>query len=59
MTPRTSQAKTIGPSFPMQAWEPTLEEMLAEPVVQLLMTVDGVRPDDVVALLREARERLD
>jgi hypothetical protein len=43
----------------MQAWEPTLDEMLAEPVVQLMMTVDGVRPDDVVTLLREARERLD
>jgi hypothetical protein len=59
MTPRTSQAKTARNIFPMQAWEPTLDEMLAEPVVQLMMTVDGVRPDDVVALLREARERLD
>ena len=61
MTPRTSQAsrKTARNNFPMQAWEPTLDEMLAEPVVQLMMTVDGVRPDEVVTLLREARERLD
>jgi len=61
MTPQTSQAsrKTAERTFPMQAWEPTLDEMLAEPVVQLMMTVDGVRPDDVVTLLREARARLD
>jgi hypothetical protein len=61
MTPRTSQAsrKTARPTFDMQAWEPTLDEMLAEPVVQLMMTVDGVRPDEVVTLLREARQRLD
>jgi hypothetical protein len=43
----------------MHAWEPTLDEMLSEPVVQLMMTVDGVHPDEVVSLLREARERLD
>ena len=61
MTPRTSLAcrKAARTTFAMQAWEPTLDEMLAEPVVQLMMTVDGVRPADVVTLLREARERLD
>jgi len=61
MTPRTSQAcrETDPKAFAMQAWEPTLEEMLAEPVVQLMMTVDGVRPDDLVTLLRRMRERLD
>jgi hypothetical protein len=63
MTPRTSQAsrshKTARNIFPMQAWEPTLDEMLAEPVVQLMMMVDGVRPDEVVRLLRQARDRLD
>ena len=62
MTPRTSQAcrKTEQrQAFAMQAWEPTLDEMLADPVVQLMMTVDGVRPDDLVTLLRRMRERLD
>ena len=61
MTPRTSQAgyKTERTTFAMHAWEPTLDEMLSEPVVQLMMIVDGVRPDEVVILLREARERLD
>jgi hypothetical protein len=59
MTPRTSQAKPARTPFPMQAWEPTLEDLLAEPVVQLMMTVDGVHPDDVVTLLREVRARLD
>ena len=61
MTPRTSQAnrKAAREDFAMQAWEPTLDEMLAEPVVQLMMTVDGVDPADVVTLLRQARDRLD
>ena len=61
MTPRTSQpsCKPAQRTFTMRAWEPTLEEMLAEPVVQLMMTVDGVHPDDVVTLLRQARARLD
>jgi hypothetical protein len=61
MTPRTSQAnrKTAREDFAMQAWEPTLDEMLAEPVVQLMMTVDGVDPAEVVTLLRQARDRLD
>ena len=60
MTARTSQAsrKTEPRTFAMQAWEPTLEEMLAEPVVQLMMTVDGVQPDDVVTLLQQVRDRL-
>jgi hypothetical protein len=61
MTPRTSQAsyQTERTTFAMHAWEPTLDEMLSEPVVQLMMTVDGVRPDQVVTLLRQARARLD
>jgi hypothetical protein len=40
-------------------WEPPLAEMLADPVVQAMMSVDGVRPTEVVTLMREARERLD
>jgi len=61
MTLQTSQAsrKSDCESFPMRAWEPTLEEMLSEPVVQMMMMVDGVQPDDVVTLLRRARDRLD
>ena len=61
MTPRMSQygRKAERKTYAMQAWEPTLDEMLAEPVVQMMMTVDGVRPTEVVTLLREARQRLD
>jgi hypothetical protein len=33
--------------------------MLADPVVQAVMSVDGVRATEVVSLLRAARERLD
>jgi len=60
MTPRTLQAsrRTGRKTFSLRAWEPTLDEMLAEPIVQLMMTVDGVQPADVVALLGEARQRL-
>ncbi|MGE0120118.1 MAG: hypothetical protein AB7S71_16235 [Dongiaceae bacterium] len=39
--------------------EPSLSEMLDDPVVQAVMSVDGVRPVELVTLLREARERLD
>ena len=61
MMPRTLQAnrKAAREDLATQAWEPTLDEMLAEPVVQLMMTVDGVDPADVVTLLRQARDRLD
>lgn len=60
MTPRTLQAcrRAERRTFAVQTWEPTLDEMLAEPIVQLMMTVDGVQPADVVRLLCEARERL-
>jgi len=60
MTTRTLQAshRTERETSPVQAWEPTLDEMLAEPVVQLMMTVDGVQRGDVVALLCQARQRL-
>ena len=61
MTPRNvaSQLQDGTHDLRHACWEPTLDEMLSDPVVQLMMTVDGVRPDQVVTLLREARERLD
>ena len=32
--------------------EPSLEEMLADPIVRALMEADGVDPEEVEALLR-------
>jgi len=34
--------------------EPSLEEMLADPIVRALMEADGVDPEDVEALLRSS-----
>jgi hypothetical protein len=37
--------------------ELTLHEMLADPIVQMLMRRDRVRPETVVALIRSRQER--
>jgi len=34
--------------------EPSLKEMFAEPIVQLLMAADGLEPEDVVASMVQA-----
>jgi hypothetical protein len=38
--------------------EPTIEEMLAEPIVRALMAADGVRASETEALLRLVAKRL-
>jgi hypothetical protein len=38
--------------------DPSIEEMLAEPIVRALMTADGVRADELEALLRSIAKRL-
>ena len=38
--------------------EPSIEEMLADPIVRALMTADGVRADELEALLRSIAKRL-
>lgn len=38
--------------------EPTLDEMLADPIVQVLMQRDGVRDDDLRLLVRDVANRL-
>ena len=35
-----------------------LDELLDDPIVQLLMRSDGVRPQEVRLLMRQARDRL-
>jgi hypothetical protein len=37
--------------------EPSLDEMLAEPIVQLMMAADRVEPTRVYALVRRVRRR--
>jgi hypothetical protein len=39
--------------------ELTVEEMLADPIVQLLMKSDNIVADDVRPVIREARRRRD
>lgn len=38
--------------------EPSISEILAEPIVGAVMEADGVNPDELAALLRKARESL-
>lgn len=38
--------------------EPRLEEMLADPMIELVMKRDGLTRDDLVALVQEARRRI-
>jgi hypothetical protein len=38
--------------------EPTLEELLQEPIVRLVMAVDGVRADDVRDMITELKVKL-
>jgi len=35
--------------------EPSLEEMLVEPIVQLLMAADGLKPEDVASMVQACR----
>jgi hypothetical protein len=37
--------------------EPTLDELLSEPIIQQVMTSDGVRADDVRYLMQKATIR--
>lgn len=39
--------------------EPELGDMLADPVIELVMRRDGLTRDDVEAVMREARRRID
>jgi hypothetical protein len=38
--------------------EPTLEELLEEPIVRLVMAVDGVRADDVRDMITKLKLKL-
>jgi hypothetical protein len=38
--------------------EPTLEELLEEPIVRLVMAVDGVRADEVRDMITELKVKL-
>jgi hypothetical protein len=57
MTLRTSPATREPQIVVLHSWEPPLAEMLADPVVQAVMSVDGVRPAEVVTLMHEAKRR--
>ena len=44
--------------FTTTSRELSLQEMLADPIVQIMMTRDGVTKEDVTGLLRTVRERM-
>lgn len=39
--------------------QPSLRELLDDPVIHVLMARDGVHPDEVRRLMEEVRRRLD
>lgn len=39
--------------------DPTLEELLREPIIQQMMLSDGIRAEDIRHLLEEAEARTD
>lgn len=55
-TPTTDES--VRTALPKHGWEPSLAEMLEDPVVRAMMAVDGVHPADIVTLLSAAKERL-
>lgn len=50
--------QTMPPAKAPRTWEPDLAEMLADPVIQAMMAVDGVSRTDIVTLMSEAQERV-
>jgi hypothetical protein len=59
MTPQTDSKKrdvTRGESCSMFSREPSVREVLDDPVVQAVMAVDQVMRDDLVAMMSWARE---
>jgi len=52
MTTARSDDSQSGPSL-----EPTLQELLSEPIIRMLMGRDGVEEDEVVALMERIRRR--
>jgi hypothetical protein len=56
---RDNSAVTIGEARVCFGGEPSVREMLDDPVVQAMMAVDRVTPADVMSVMAEARERLN
>lgn len=56
---------TTNPGIPTRCrWdrsglEPVLDDMLADPVVELMLKRDGLTRDDVIAVMREARRQIE
>jgi hypothetical protein len=52
MTTARSDDAQHGPSL-----EPTLQELLSEPIVRMMMGRDGVEEDELVALMEQIQKR--
>ncbi len=57
MTP-SQHAATLDTSIRSCVFEPTLDEALADPIVQLVLARDGLTSDDVRKTLEPQRRRL-
>ncbi len=48
----------VSPYLTRCGLEPRLEEVMADPLVRLVMARDGITPDDLRDVMNEARSRL-
>jgi hypothetical protein len=55
---RDKSAVTIGEARMCFGGEPTVREMLDDPVVQAVMAVDRVTPAEIMSVMAAARQRL-
>jgi hypothetical protein len=55
---RTRKHRSDGGTVLPQTREPSISEMLSEPIVRAVMAADGVRAGELKALLRSAAKRL-
>ena len=58
MGERTGKHRSHGDPRCRNAEEPSLEEMLADPIVRAIMAADGIRAGELETLVRSAAKRL-
>ena len=58
MRERTGKHRSGGDPRCRNAKEPSIEEMLADPIVRAIMGADGIRAGELATLVRSAAKRL-
>jgi hypothetical protein len=55
---RTCKHRSEGDTYRGKTREPSISELLSEPIVRAVMAADGIRAGELKALLRSAAKRL-